>query len=388
MNHSESVTQALYAPAQRAACQQSGGPGAGYDARRGDGRHRSARPSLLRAARPGNRYGLDGPLYWDGEEFRTHGSLACGPARRRATPSRCCWTRAPIPPQSLRAFSRMASALYSLEEKEAEAQDACTGRRAPERPPRRRQRRMPGLLISKSAALQRGARRCFRRFVHLKRPGNLSGLLALRAAIALQAGGLLKGPPGLFRGGAARWPWWTETKASAAGRGGRHGAGYSQRHFRASRKARAPPPRPPAGALPQTQGKKANPKRVWQNKYAADKQGPMPRLNAGRSGPRQATSRGKASLRRRACDVRGIKSVREIHTRRAPLEICAEATLHRAGTSRLKRAGAGGPPPKGGFAHSFFRFFLTGAKGRLRKASLLASTPLPAGRCAALAWQL
>ena len=52
-------------------------------------------------------------------------------------------------------------------------------------------------------------------------------------------------------------------------------------------------------ALPQTLGGRQTPKRAWQNKYAADKQGPMLRLYAGRRRPRPANKQGQKILLRR-----------------------------------------------------------------------------------------
>ena len=99
--------------------------------------------------------------------------------------------------------------------------------------PRRRQRRMPGLLFQKSAA-PKGAP-VLPALCSFKRPGNLSGLpgFSRRRHRFCRRAARSKLRQGPFPPWRRRWPWWTETKPSAAGRGGRHGAGYSGRHFRA-----------------------------------------------------------------------------------------------------------------------------------------------------------
>ena len=63
--------------------------------------------------------------------------------------------------------------------------------------------------------------------------------------------------------------------------------------------------------------------------------------------------------------------MREISRAARPLRYAPEAGPYRAGTGRLKRAGAGGPPPERWFLRTASSAFPDRRKGRLRKASLL-----------------
>lgn len=145
-----------------------------------------------------------------------------------------------------------------------------------------------GAAFSKKAPRPK-ARRCFRRFVHSKRPGNLSGLPGFFTPPPAQNGRAGPSrqkalPPSLCRRAARskappwrqRWRLWTETKTFCSRARWTPWRRLFWTPLQGLRKSPRPPPRPPRRRLPQTQGRRQTPKRAWQNKYAADKQGPMP----------------------------------------------------------------------------------------------------------------